>query len=52
MMKHLSQIVEEELEYVDTYIKHKKGEKILHPRKYAREYGYSTLSYFDSILGI
>ena len=52
MMQHLSQIVEEELEYVNTYIKHKKGEKTIHPREYARKYGYSTLSYFDTILGI
>lgn len=52
MMTNLKQITQEVIGYVDTYILHANGTKPLHPRAYARSYGYSTLPYFHDILGI
>ena len=52
MMKNLTRITREVLDYVDTYINHTNGTKPLHPREYKRRYGYSTLPYFDDILGV
>lgn len=50
MMSHLSQIVKEAVSYVDTYINHVNGSSPLHPRQFARQYGYTTLAYFHDIL--
>jgi len=52
MMKNLPLIVQEVLDYVNAYISHKIGDVPLHPRDYARKYGFSTLPYFEDILGI
>ena len=52
MMKNLPAIVQQVLDYVNAYIGHKNGTAPLHPREYARRYGFSTLPYFDSILGL
>ena len=52
MMKNISTIVQDVLEYVNTYVNHKNGTAPLHPREYARKYGFSTLPYFDDILGL
>ena len=52
MMRNLPKIVSDELDYVNTYISHKDGTATLHPREYKRRYGYSTLPYFVSILGV
>jgi hypothetical protein len=52
MMRNLSSIAQEVLDYVDVYIGHKSGMTPLHPREYARRYGFSTLPYFDDILGL
>ena len=38
------------VEYVDRYIEHVKGKKVLHPQDFTRKYGYSTLKYFHDIL--
>lgn len=43
-------IVSDALEYIDKYKKHITGEEPLHPRKYFREYGYTTLQYFHKEL--
>ena len=52
MMKNLSTIVQEAINYVDTYINHVKGLVPMHPRAFARKYQYSTLPYFHDIMGI
>jgi hypothetical protein len=52
MMKNLPAIVQQVLDYVNAYIGHKNGTAPLHPREYTRRYGFSTLPYFDSILGL
>ena len=50
MMVNLPTIVEEVNQYVNSYIAHKDGSSLLHPRDFERKYKYSTLPYFDSIL--
>jgi hypothetical protein len=52
MMKNLPAIVQQVLDYVNAYIGHKNGTAPLHPREYTRRYSFSTLPYFDSILGL
>ena len=52
MMKNISLITQEVLDYTNTYIEHKNGNKPLHPKQYARKYGFSSLPYFDDILGL
>lgn len=49
-MININKIVYDAVDYVETYIKHISGEKILHPREYIRKYRYSTLPYFEEIL--
>jgi len=49
---NMSRIVNEITEYVDDYISHVKGIKILHQREFQRRYRFSTLSYFHKQLGI
>lgn len=39
-------------QYIDTYIFHVKGKKILSSNGYERKYKYSTLKYFHNELGI
>lgn len=52
MMRNLPIIVQEALNYVDTYIKHISGTTLMHPKAFARKYQYSTLPYFHNIMGI
>ena len=52
MMSNLTEIVEEVHSYVNSYIQHVKGDVTLHPKQFERKYGYTTLVYFHSILGI
>lgn len=52
MMKNLTVIIQEALNYVDTYINHINGTVPLHPRAFARKYQYSTLPYFHDIMGL
>lgn len=49
-MINIEKIVSDAIGYVDTYIAHIKGEKVLHERDYGRKYGYSTLPYFHDVL--
>ena len=52
MMTNLPQIVKEVLSYVDTYIAHVNGSAPLHPKQFARQYGFTSLAYFHDIMGI
>ena len=52
MMRNIATIVQDALDYVNAYVNHKNGTAPLHPREYARKYGFSTLPYFDDILGL
>ena len=49
---NLDKIARAATKYVDDYIAHVKGEKVLHPREYDRKYRFSTLPYFHDIIGI
>lgn len=49
---NLDKIAHAATNYVDHYIAHIKGERILHPREFERKYRYSTLPYFHDIMGI
>ena len=51
MMRNIATIVQDVLDYVNAYVNHKNGTAPLHPREYARKYGFSTLPYIDQILG-
>ena len=51
-MIYLEQIKSEALEFVEDYIAHMKGKKLLHPREYKRRYSFSPLQYFHSEMGI
>lgn len=50
MVHNINKIVNDASRYLEAYILHKSGKKVLHPNKYLRKYGKSTLPYFDSIL--
>lgn len=52
MMKHISTIVEDVHNYIQKYVNHVEGTKVLHPREYTRRYQYSTLPYFHPELGL
>ena len=52
MMRNLPRIIGEVLTYTNTYINHKNGTSPLHEREYNRKYRFSTLPYFDKILGL
>ena len=52
MMTHLSQIVQDVVSYVDTYKNHITGVQRLHPKKFTRLYGFTTLAYFHKELEI
>ena len=49
---NLDKIAKAATKYVDEYIAHIKGEKLLHYREFDRRYRYSTLPYFHDILGL
>lgn len=51
-MQNIRKIVEEACEYIERYVKHVTGEKVLHEREYQRRYGMSSLPYFHDVLGI
>lgn len=50
LIKNLPVIVNEVIEYVDTYINYINGTTLLHPRAFTRKYQYSTLPYFHDIM--
>lgn len=49
---HIKEIVNEVLDYVDTYIRHISGIARIHKREYERKYRFSTLPYFHEIMSI
>lgn len=51
-MVNLERIKKEALDYVEEYVEHKKGIKLLHKREFDRRYGFSPLKYFHKELGI
>ena len=51
-MINLEKIKEEALNFVEDYIAHKNGSKLLHIREYERRYKFSPLQYFHKELGI
>lgn len=51
-MMNLERIKREALNFVEEYIEHMKGAKILHKREFERRYGFSPLKYFHEELGI
>ena len=52
MMTNIGTIVEDVHKYVQKYVDHVLGTKVLHPREYLRRFQYSTLPYFHPELGI
>ncbi|MBQ6399202.1 MAG: hypothetical protein IJI21_03685 [Clostridia bacterium] len=52
MMRNISTIAQDVLDYINGYVNHKNGTIPLHPREYIRKYGFSTLPYFDELLGL
>ena len=51
-MVNLERIKKEALYYVEEYVEHMKGIKLLHKREFDRRYGFSPLIYFHKELGI
>lgn len=51
-VKNIKRIVNEAVDYVETYKKHHSGVKPMNKWKYDRAYRFSTLKYFHSELGI
>lgn len=51
-MVNLGRIKKESLNFVEDYIAHMKGEKLLHKKEFDRMYGFSPLKYFHKELGI
>lgn len=51
-MVNLNRIKKEALDFVEDYVEHIKGIKLLHKREFIRRYGFSPLKYFQKELGI
>ena len=51
-MVNLKQIKKEALDFVEDYVLHMKGIKMLHEREFERRNGFSSLKYFHRELGI
>lgn len=51
-MVNLEQIKRKAIGFVEDYVKHIKGTKLLHKREFERRYGFSPLKYFHKELGI
>ena len=52
MMTNITKIVNDVHVYISKYVNHKKRIAPLHKREFERRYQYSTLPYFDDILGL
>lgn len=50
-MQHLDRIKKEANNFVEDYVAHMNGKKVLHQREFHRRYMYSTLKYFHKELG-
>ncbi len=51
-VSNIHRIKDEAFDFLEKYIKHVKGESLLHHSEYRRRYQYSPLKYFHSELGI
>lgn len=51
-VEHIEEIKEDSLKYLNDYIAHVSGCKVLHGREFERKYRYTTLKYFHQELGI
>ncbi len=51
-MMNLRRIKREALEFVEDYVEHVKGTKLLSPQEFRRRYNYAPLKYFHEELGI
>ena len=51
-MINIEKIKRESLIFVEDYVMHIQGVKLLQPQEFARRYNYSTLQYFHKELGI
>ena len=52
VIKNLPLIVNQSVNYLETYCNHVSGKSVLSSQKYKRDYQYSTLPYFHEILKI
>lgn len=51
-MINIKRIKREALKFVEDYVKHMDGTKVLAPQEFRRRYNYSSLKYFHEELGI
>lgn len=51
-IKNINKIVREVLDFVDKYVAHISGKKVLDKREFERKYKFSTLKYFHEELGV
>ena len=51
-IKHIQTIVLESVSYLETYINHINGTKVLHKKDFDRRYKFTTLKYFHNILNL
>lgn len=49
---NIEQIKSGALKFVEDYVEHVKGHRLLNTREFNRRYGYSTLQYFHKELGV
>ena len=49
-VRNIKKIENEVLQYLDTYCQHHNKQKILHPREYNSNYGFTTLDYFQDLI--
>ena len=49
---HIEKIKQDALDFVEDYLKHIRGEVMLHKKEFGRRYNYSTLKYFHKEMGI
>lgn len=47
---NVDQIIASLMDYIQVFLSHVRGEKVLHSREYQRRYGFSTLPYFVHLL--
>lgn len=48
--KNIQKIATDAVAYIDDYVNHCNGTKVLHPKEFDRRYKYSTLPYFHDLL--
>ena len=52
MVRNISRIVYEVCAYIDDYVAHRKGDRLLDRHEFDNRYRFSTLRYYHGILGI